>query len=208
MQASITMMPCTTPGSVTSEMIWAASQRAETARPNGPLTSSPRARARLAVTTRWGSTGAHSRRNAASLASVNPSTDSAAMVPAADETMTGRPERNSANPRSTATWSGVPNGSANALLELSVTEGLPPLESRPAGPRSLSATKTGVFTVGVSKYHDTMTIAPKELPRRNSTRAADIDNEDTWADVPRMLRGSENSLPPPWEEIFGPLRQG
>jgi diaminohydroxyphosphoribosylaminopyrimidine deaminase / 5-amino-6-(5-phosphoribosylamino)uracil reductase len=53
-----------------------------------------------------------------------------------------------------------------------------------------------------------MTIAPKELPRRNSTRAADIDNEDTWADVPRMLRGSENSLPPPWEEIFGPLRQG
>jgi len=35
-----------------------------------------------------------------------------------------------------------------------------------------------------------------------------IDNPDTWADVPRMLRESEFLLPPPWQDIFGPLRRG
>ena len=33
-------------------------------------------------------------------------------------------------------------------------------------------------------------------------------NADTWAGVPRMLRESEILLPPPWQDIFGPLRRG
>jgi diaminohydroxyphosphoribosylaminopyrimidine deaminase/5-amino-6-(5-phosphoribosylamino)uracil reductase len=30
----------------------------------------------------------------------------------------------------------------------------------------------------------------------------------TWADVPRMFRASDRELPPPWQEMFGPLRRG
>ena len=29
-----------------------------------------------------------------------------------------------------------------------------------------------------------------------------------WADVPRMFRTSGRDLPAPWEDLFGPLRQG
>jgi riboflavin-specific deaminase-like protein len=59
-----------------------------------------------------------------------------------------------------------------------------------------------------SKYHDTMTTRPKE-PSANKTKGgAKKVNTDTWANVPRMLRESGNLLPAPWQEIFGPLRQG
>src|SRR5262244_3993785 len=30
----------------------------------------------------------------------------------------------------------------------------------------------------------------------------------TWADVPRVFRNTNDQLPAPWQEIFGPLRQG
>jgi diaminohydroxyphosphoribosylaminopyrimidine deaminase / 5-amino-6-(5-phosphoribosylamino)uracil reductase len=30
----------------------------------------------------------------------------------------------------------------------------------------------------------------------------------TWASVPETFRRADSSLPPPWEDIFGPLRQG
>src|SRR5215470_8949916 len=30
----------------------------------------------------------------------------------------------------------------------------------------------------------------------------------SWADVPRTFRVSNEPLPAPWQEIFGPLRQG
>jgi riboflavin-specific deaminase-like protein len=67
----------------------------------------------------------------------------------------------------------------------------------------------GVFTVDVSKYHDTMTTTPPSPARTSAPPEIRGDvNEHTWADVPRMLRESENLLPPPWQEIFEPLRQG
>jgi riboflavin-specific deaminase-like protein len=31
---------------------------------------------------------------------------------------------------------------------------------------------------------------------------------DGWDDVPRMFRASNGPLPPPWQELFGPLRRG
>ena len=53
-----------------------------------------------------------------------------------------------------------------------------------------------------------MATDPKE-PQSEVTRgAARGDNPDTWAEVPRMLRESEFLLPPPWQDIFGPLRRG
>jgi diaminohydroxyphosphoribosylaminopyrimidine deaminase / 5-amino-6-(5-phosphoribosylamino)uracil reductase len=30
----------------------------------------------------------------------------------------------------------------------------------------------------------------------------------SWADVPRMFRESDGALPPPWQDLFGPLRRG
>jgi diaminohydroxyphosphoribosylaminopyrimidine deaminase/5-amino-6-(5-phosphoribosylamino)uracil reductase len=55
-----------------------------------------------------------------------------------------------------------------------------------------------------------MTNAPWVSPRDNPTTPHDRgeDNADTWGAVPRMLRESENLLPPPWQDIFGPLRHG
>jgi len=31
---------------------------------------------------------------------------------------------------------------------------------------------------------------------------------DSWTDVPRMFRDADGPLPPPWQELFGPLRRG
>src|SRR5580704_3568765 len=31
---------------------------------------------------------------------------------------------------------------------------------------------------------------------------------DGWTDVPRMFRDTDDPLPPPWQELFGPLRHG
>ncbi|MGH6770964.1 MAG: RibD family protein [Xanthobacteraceae bacterium] len=33
-------------------------------------------------------------------------------------------------------------------------------------------------------------------------------NSQAWADVPRLMKESENLFPEPWEGIFGPLRKG
>ncbi len=37
------------------------------------------------------------------------------------------------------------------------------------------------------------------------TWAADCES---WTDVPRLFRESEGALPPPWQDLFGPLRRG
>jgi riboflavin-specific deaminase-like protein len=44
----------------------------------------------------------------------------------------------------------------------------------------------------------------------NSLRSGDAPsiNAESWADVPRLFKLSENLLPEPWEAIFGPLRKG
>lgn len=53
-----------------------------------------------------------------------------------------------------------------------------------------------------------MATDPKE-PQEQGTRSTARDNNpDTWAHVPWMLRESEILLPPPWQDIFGPLRRG
>jgi len=31
---------------------------------------------------------------------------------------------------------------------------------------------------------------------------------ESWADVPRMFRDGDAALPPPWQDLFGPLRRG
>src|SRR5204863_9040480 len=37
----------------------------------------------------------------------------------------------------------------------------------------------------------------------------DFSKDDaTWSDIPRMFRQPNGPLPTPWQEIFGPLRQG
>jgi riboflavin-specific deaminase-like protein len=38
--------------------------------------------------------------------------------------------------------------------------------------------------------------------------AATENRTENWADVPRMFREWEGALPPPWQELFGPLRRG
>ena len=53
-----------------------------------------------------------------------------------------------------------------------------------------------------------MTTVPKEPQKQETRGTANGDNPDTWAEVPRMLRESEFLLPPPWQDIFGPLRRG
>ena len=53
-----------------------------------------------------------------------------------------------------------------------------------------------------------MATDPKEPPKQVTRGAARGDNPDTWAEVPRMLRESEFLFPPPWQDIFGPLRHG
>ncbi len=53
-----------------------------------------------------------------------------------------------------------------------------------------------------------MATDPKEPQRQDTNSTTNGDNPDTWPEVPRMLRESEFLLPPPWQEIFGPLRQG
>ena len=77
-----------------------------------------------------------------------------------------------------------------------------------SGHSAILDAKTGVFTVNLSKYHDTMATDPKEPLRQDTNSTANGDNPDTWPEVPRMLRESDFLLPPPWQEVFGPLRKG
>jgi diaminohydroxyphosphoribosylaminopyrimidine deaminase / 5-amino-6-(5-phosphoribosylamino)uracil reductase len=53
-----------------------------------------------------------------------------------------------------------------------------------------------------------MATYPKEPDRQSAHEATEIDNPDTWVDVPRMLRNTDLLLPPPWQDIFGPLQRG
>jgi diaminohydroxyphosphoribosylaminopyrimidine deaminase / 5-amino-6-(5-phosphoribosylamino)uracil reductase len=53
-----------------------------------------------------------------------------------------------------------------------------------------------------------MATNPKEPLKQDTSGAANGDNPDTWAEVPRMLRESEFLLPSPWQDVFGPLRKG
>jgi diaminohydroxyphosphoribosylaminopyrimidine deaminase / 5-amino-6-(5-phosphoribosylamino)uracil reductase len=39
-------------------------------------------------------------------------------------------------------------------------------------------------------------------------RSCAHESNESWKAVPRMFRASADDLPPPWEEIFGPLRTG
>jgi len=77
-------------------------------------------------------------------------------------------------------------------------------------PLATFAVNTGVFTVGVSKYHDTMTNAPKD--GRNESGAGDdlsVKPRDAgWTAVPGMFRRAGEALPAPWGAMFEPLRRG
>jgi diaminohydroxyphosphoribosylaminopyrimidine deaminase/5-amino-6-(5-phosphoribosylamino)uracil reductase len=78
-------------------------------------------------------------------------------------------------------------------------------------------TNAGIFTVGLSPYHDMMKDSPKGRPlakgagRRPArvTRAVAGDAFDgrSWAGVPAAFRANR-ALPPPWRAIFESLRHG
>jgi len=53
-----------------------------------------------------------------------------------------------------------------------------------------------------------MATGPKEPPSKLAEGPPVSDNPDTWAQVPRMLRQADLLLPPPWQDVFGPLRCG
>ena len=53
-------------------------------------------------------------------------------------------------------------------------------------------------------YHGTMTTVPKERLNLDGQKTGG----DGWADVPRMFREPDCTLPAPWAELFGPLRHG
>jgi riboflavin-specific deaminase-like protein len=53
-----------------------------------------------------------------------------------------------------------------------------------------------------------MATTPKAPASQAASGTPSNDNTTAWAQVPRLLRESEILLPPPWQEIFGPLRHG
>jgi riboflavin-specific deaminase-like protein len=46
------------------------------------------------------------------------------------------------------------------------------------------------------------------LADASATDTCSQSSTASWADVPRMFREPEGALPPPWQELFGPLRRG
>jgi diaminohydroxyphosphoribosylaminopyrimidine deaminase/5-amino-6-(5-phosphoribosylamino)uracil reductase len=48
---------------------------------------------------------------------------------------------------------------------------------------------------------------PTRTPRLGTQFGAE-DCNDTWPQVPRLFRARIDPLPPPWEDVFGPLRVG
>jgi len=53
-------------------------------------------------------------------------------------------------------------------------------------------------------------IANEPPAKPNSIRAGDVENDadPSWAAVPACFRNDDVFLPPPWEDVFGPLRHG
>ena len=54
-----------------------------------------------------------------------------------------------------------------------------------------------------------MTTAAEETPHSCTTegRLAGA-SDDGWTDIPRLFREGDGVLPPPWQDVFGPLRRG
>jgi diaminohydroxyphosphoribosylaminopyrimidine deaminase / 5-amino-6-(5-phosphoribosylamino)uracil reductase len=46
------------------------------------------------------------------------------------------------------------------------------------------------------------------LVEEAATETGSDSSSASWNDVPRMFRESDGALPPPWQELFGPLRRG
>ena len=54
-----------------------------------------------------------------------------------------------------------------------------------------------------------MTPGPEETPRPcTSAERLQAAADDGWADIPRLFREADGALPPPWQDMFGPLRRG
>jgi diaminohydroxyphosphoribosylaminopyrimidine deaminase/5-amino-6-(5-phosphoribosylamino)uracil reductase len=76
-----------------------------------------------------------------------------------------------------------------------------------------------VLQISPAKYHATMTSsakAPESHKDNGSHREAEArlqgittgDFDQTWNSIARIFRDSDRPLPSPWQEIFGPLRDG
>src|SRR5215475_9682366 len=44
--------------------------------------------------------------------------------------------------------------------------------------------------------------------KRSLDASSNAPSDASWADIPRAFRDTDDALPEPWQEIFGPLRQG
>src|ERR1700689_1083091 len=96
--------------------------------------------------------------------------------------ITGRPERTSDKPRSTATCSGDPIRAPRPLAELSITEQPSPpdlkISNNPIRRHGFTDCYRAavrhrvIFRADVRFYHGTMTAAPKERPCRAEAKSA------------------------------------
>src|SRR4030081_1447429 len=142
--------------------------------------------------------------------------------------MTGRPERNSARPRCTPTCLGVPNRAELPLVLMS-PHTLGPPNRKPLGPnknapelllfhcRRLSHDVCSHHPTKIS-WHDTARSESRyymmtdgRLGKLGPNDSRDPENgaqTSSWAAVPEGFRTGGDPLPPPWEELFGPLRRG
>src|SRR5262249_43281636 len=161
-----------------------------------------------------------------------PSTGKATTRSPADVTMIGRPDLNSARPRSTATCLGVPNKPDVPLPAILYTHVFG--SRRPQNRTDRRRTRPGAFySVGGRlfrcarlqspsreiSWHDAtgsesryLTMAHGRPPRPNRSERGGRENGSdaalSWAPVPKTFRAGDGSLPQPWEDIFGPLRKG
>ena len=179
------------------------------ASPTGPSASSPSALRPARRDHQMRPRRRASWRKAASRSSSMPSTGSATMRFRRRSMTTGRPERNSARPRSTATCSGAPNSGRNTGPDCDYSPTRAPVTSTPidnnpklaqlfprSGCRLLAFSRSVVVN-----YHDTMTTAPKDVQRTGrktappakiiGARSATDSDARSWADVPADVPASE-----------------
>src|SRR5262245_52401641 len=165
-----------------------------------------------------------------------PSTGSTTATSPAAVITTGRPDRNSARPRSTATRSEFPNRPDFPFPLMSI-HNFPTLvnagrgqtmNNKNAAPGAFIPANFCILTTRIwqapsrrischgasGSESRSCTMADERSFRLTSPRfertvlVNGSDGNSSWARIPATFRTPHGSLPRPWEEIFGPLRHG